>query len=604
MATLNGIKLIIWDLDETLWCGTLSESSVTVSDEIREFIKETTDAGIVHSVCSKNDFCKAKAELEKTDLWKYFVFPSINWEPKGERIKSIISDMALRAINVLFLDDNTQNLKEAEYYCKDIKTSLPTEIPALLQEAKSIEKKDKNHSRLQQYRVLEEKRDAKQTYASNEAFLMDSDIRVVVHDDCLEHVDRLHELLMRSNQLNYTKFRQPKEELMELLNDKDTQSGYVTVSDKFGDYGIVGFFVVKNGKAIHYLFSCRTLGMLVEQWVYMNIGCPDLTVKGEVVTQLNDYEMPAWINQEKVNDKKQGDKLQFSHRILFKGPCDLLQMFSFINETENIVTEFTYTNDSGTLVEGISHTAQILSSIEASDDDKRKVLADLPWGDPQMLQTSWVTGQYEMIFLSMVTDPGMAVYRHRETGLLISMCERYYDITQESNWDDLIKGRIWNEDIRFTRGSLKAFAAHFDYVNNDDFSLSMKNIDKLYRKLDPKSTICLLLGAEKPYEKEKRPAYIHRHEDHARFNNLIRTWAKGKTNVRLYEMNDLITNQGDFVDSINHYSKRVYWELAEKIIDDIQECDNSVTLANHSKVYSEELKAGIKRIARRVLGKK
>ena len=45
MTILDGIKLIIWDFDETLWRGTLSESTVTVTDEIRVFIEEITDVG-------------------------------------------------------------------------------------------------------------------------------------------------------------------------------------------------------------------------------------------------------------------------------------------------------------------------------------------------------------------------------------------------------------------------------------------------------------------------------------------------------------------------------------------------------------------------------
>ena len=35
------IKLIIWDLDETLWNGTISEGRVFLSQEIKQLIQNT-----------------------------------------------------------------------------------------------------------------------------------------------------------------------------------------------------------------------------------------------------------------------------------------------------------------------------------------------------------------------------------------------------------------------------------------------------------------------------------------------------------------------------------------------------------------------------------
>ena len=73
------------------------------------------------------------------------------------------------------------------------------------------------------------------------------------------------------------------EELRELIANKDIKKGYVSVKDKFGDYGIVGFFAVENNKLIHFLFSCRTVGQGVEQYVYAQLGSTALTITGDVV---------------------------------------------------------------------------------------------------------------------------------------------------------------------------------------------------------------------------------------------------------------------------------------------------------------------------------
>ena len=106
------IKLIIWDLDDTFWRGTFSESEVTIPKEHINFLHDTLDMGIIHSICSKNDFLSIKKKLVSENLWECFVFPSIDWTPKGVRVKETIETMKLRPSNVIFIDDNLQNLAE------------------------------------------------------------------------------------------------------------------------------------------------------------------------------------------------------------------------------------------------------------------------------------------------------------------------------------------------------------------------------------------------------------------------------------------------------------------------------------------------------------
>ena len=55
------IKLIIWDLDDSFWSGTLSEGAVSAIQSNIEIVKNLTKQGVVNSVCSKND--KVSAEM-------------------------------------------------------------------------------------------------------------------------------------------------------------------------------------------------------------------------------------------------------------------------------------------------------------------------------------------------------------------------------------------------------------------------------------------------------------------------------------------------------------------------------------------------------------
>jgi len=103
---VDQIKLIVWDLDDTFWNGTLSEGDVIPNKLNIELVKTLVDRGIMNSISSKNELTKAKAKLQELGVWDYFIFPLINWQPKGENVKYIINEAQLRADNVLFIDDN------------------------------------------------------------------------------------------------------------------------------------------------------------------------------------------------------------------------------------------------------------------------------------------------------------------------------------------------------------------------------------------------------------------------------------------------------------------------------------------------------------------
>lgn len=78
------IKLVIWDLDETFWLGTLDDGvSLEITPINIELVKKLTDYGIVNAVCSKNDKTKAEKVLADNSILDYFVFNSIDWTPKG-----------------------------------------------------------------------------------------------------------------------------------------------------------------------------------------------------------------------------------------------------------------------------------------------------------------------------------------------------------------------------------------------------------------------------------------------------------------------------------------------------------------------------------------
>ena len=170
----NKLKLVIWDLDDTFWNGTLSEGGIKAIDTNIQLVKTLTNCGIINTICSKNDEQPVMQKLQELGIADYFVFVSVNWQPKGKRIQQMLKDMGLRAVNCLFLDDNIVNLNEAIYYEPNLNIAEPNVIPQLINYFEKQPKKDVAHLRLDNYKILEKNRKAQSEATDNMAFLYDS----------------------------------------------------------------------------------------------------------------------------------------------------------------------------------------------------------------------------------------------------------------------------------------------------------------------------------------------------------------------------------------------------------------------------------------------
>lgn len=576
MYQFEKIKLIIWDLDETFWKGTISEGTVEIPRAHGELLNHLTDIGIVNSICSKNDYETTMAYLTECGLAEYFVFPSINWNPKGQRVKKLIADMQLRPINVLFLDDNLSNLGEVEYFCPEIMTGGPELISQLVEDVAKVEKKDLQHTRLAQYRLLEEKYSAKENYSSNEEFLYQSNICVEIESDCLPKLERLHDLILRSNQLNFTKVRSTADELRELILDPTFSCGYVSVKDKFGDYGIVGFYACKEKRLFHFVFSCRTLGMGIEQYVYNKLGRPKLTVVGEVISNLSGEE-PGWINQN--NEKSSGEQMKIDnlteHAVLIKGPCDLFQIYPYIANTELFDTEFTYNLPNGLTIESTGHTTNVVEALRLSKEQKQRVLDEVPFTDSGMYRNEIFKRDYKVVFLSILTDANLGVYQRKGTGERFAFLEYIHPITDEANWSKLIAGEYPTSGFKFTEEILKKFSEHYEFMGRNTSERIIENLTYIRENLPKNCMLVVMLGGELYYEKNTFEAYKNRHLIHKEINDAIRIWAKDKKNIRLMDVNHYLIDQNSFYDHFNHYIKPVYYSLAAEMVEIVNEVTGS-----------------------------
>ena len=552
-------KLIIWDLDETFWQGNISEGEIILNPDTISLVRELTTKGIMNSICSKNDFEQVKSkfiELGIKDVWDLFVFPSIDWTPKGKRVENIIKSMNLRAENVIFIDDNPLNINEAKFYSPNLMSATPEFISKIAEELYLVNDYDFEHTRLKQYKILEEKAEKLAQASSNEDFLRSSEIKICIKKDCEKNIERIKKLILRTNQLNFTKFRD--ENLEETIKNND--AAYIIAEDKFGNYGICGFYVLdKNqNKLIHFLFSCRIMNMGIEQFVYNYLDKPELKIEGEVASDLNkNVDWVQIVDNIEIKQPQKSKKIDVN--ILFKGPCDLYSALSYIDADCNIDTEFPYWNKQLVYILAHTHTAFIEQTHRLSKEKLAELSMRFPCPNPDEFKTKFFDPKYNLVFLSLLTVTHSGIYINKNDGTYALFGFADCDITDSKNWDKILapipaQARAQNIMI------LNEFRKNYVFGGNPPVDLVIKNLNYILDNL--KGDLVLILGSEIPTDKVQA-GYENMAERHKILNSAVRENFKDK--VEFIELTDLIKSDEDYTVCINHFSRRVYVDLAQKI---------------------------------------
>lgn len=554
-------KLIIWDLDDTFWNGNLSEGEIILKPETIALVRELTTKGIMNSICSKNNLDDVKSkfiDLGIKDVWDLFVFTSIDWTPKGERVKDIIQSMNLREENVIFIDDNVSNINEAKFYSPNIMSATPEFINKIAEELYLVNDYDFEHTRLKQYKILEEKSHQISQASSNEDFLRSSKIKICIKKDCLNNLERIKKLITRTNQLNFTKFRDENLE----ATIKNNDCAYIIAEDKFGNYGICGFYALnqKENKLVHFLFSCRIMNMGIEQFVYDYLKKPQIEIKEEVASNL-DHKVD-WIEIVENLDIKTAPAQKLNNKnILFKGPCDLYSTLSYIDADCNIDTEFPYWNKQLVYILAHTHTAFIEQTHRLSKEKLAELSMRFPFPNVDEFKTKFFDEKYNLVFLSLLTVTHSGIYINKDDGTYAFFGFADCDITNEANWETIlapIPVEVRPQNILM----LQEFKKHYVFGGNPPVDLVIKNINYILDNL--KSKLVLILGSEISTNKVLA-GYENMAERHKILNSAIKKEFKDK--VEFIELTDFIKNDEDYTTCINHFSRRVYVDLAKRVVE-------------------------------------
>ena len=276
------VKCVVWDLDNTLWDGTLVEtedpSVLKLKPGILDVIQELDNRGIIQSVASKNDHAAAMAVLEHLGVAEYFLYPQIHWNPKSGSVEQIAKRLNIGIDALALIDDTAFERSQVTSVRPQVRTYDVTEIAGLLARPEfDVPVTAESRSRREMYRAEEKRNTLMQAEQTDIAdFIRKCNLRMHLFDpNTGEEKLRCYELIVRTNQLNMSGKKYTPEEFQEILARPNHKSFAFSCADDFGEYGIVGFgqYRVEDKTLVftEFAMSCRVAGKFVESALFSHL---------------------------------------------------------------------------------------------------------------------------------------------------------------------------------------------------------------------------------------------------------------------------------------------------------------------------------------------
>jgi FkbH-like protein len=270
-------KVVVWDLDETLWTGTLAEdgaAGVTPRPEAVAVIKALDARGVLQSIASKNDKSEALAALEGFGLADYFLHPQVHWSPKSGSVAEIARRLDLGLDSFVFVDDQPFERAEVQASHPTVRVLAHTEVGAMLDHPWfDLPATPESAKRRHMYREEAERAAAFEAAPTDYlGFLRGSGLSLDIRALSGADLERVHELSQRTNQLNFTGAKLTRDEVERLAGGEGAMT--MRCADRFGDYGLIGFAALdlKAGLLTQYFMSCRVQRKRVEHAAFAEMA--------------------------------------------------------------------------------------------------------------------------------------------------------------------------------------------------------------------------------------------------------------------------------------------------------------------------------------------
>jgi FkbH-like protein len=362
-------KVIVLDCDQTLWKGIVGEdgtAGITIPpafQQLQQWMTELSSKGFLLCLCSKNEEADVLAVFDqRSDMVlkrKHLVSWRINWELKSRNMQSMAEELNLGLDSFIFLDDNPIECAQVRADCPEV---LTLQLPSEDQLANFVS----NVWAFDRFRVTSEDRQRTALYqeeanrsrfrkqaATIEEFLGGLSLQVTISEPTPTQLPRIAQLTQRTNQFNFTTIRRTETEIQQLAV-LGLQCRTVTVSDRFGDYGLVGVLIFgEHGDSLlidTFLLSCRVLGRGVEYQMLRALGqlaharCLSRVVATLVSTPKN---MPA---RRFLEDVAHAYRTELTENWRYDIPAEVVVNLAYTPQSAQPTLEFPPSNESSPAV--------------------------------------------------------------------------------------------------------------------------------------------------------------------------------------------------------------------------------------------------------------
>jgi FkbH-like protein len=288
----NSRKLLVVDLDNTLWGGVVGDlgwENLKVGGhdyvgeaflDFQKAIKTLRNRGILLAIASKNEESVALEALTKHPEMllrpEDFAARRINWNDKAANIAELAEELNLGLQSVVFIDDSPierARVREAlpEVYVPEWpadKTLFASTLGELdcFDSAYATAEDASRHS---MYATEAQRKSSRASFSSAEEWMLSSRTVVKVEEFCDANRERIVQLLNKTNQMNLATRRLSSQELQHWLQADNRKLWAFRVSDRFGDSGLTGILSleIQSGVAhiVDFVLSCRVMGRNVER---------------------------------------------------------------------------------------------------------------------------------------------------------------------------------------------------------------------------------------------------------------------------------------------------------------------------------------------------
>ena len=287
-------KAIIFDCDNTLWKGTLGEdgfNNIEMSSrtkdgaifaEIQSIALALSKQGILIGLCSKNNSKDVDEVIEShLDMQlknEHITINKSNWLDKVSNLKEIAQELNIGLDSLVFIDDSSFEVNLIREQVPEITVlQVPErlyEYPKMLRESLnlfySLSFTSEDSKKINMYKNQVKRETVKKEFTDIEDYLASLGLKITIFENDESIVPRISQLSQKTNQFNLTTKRYTDGDILKFIEDPNVNVFAFSVSDKFGDSGLIGLSIVFiNNQKISadintLLMSCRIIGRNIE----------------------------------------------------------------------------------------------------------------------------------------------------------------------------------------------------------------------------------------------------------------------------------------------------------------------------------------------------